>query len=93
MLAKAWNTTWVDRDEELRAPFMRLVLLPPSPKLALYEANKDLIYEILKKHSVAVAVSDDGKDRFVRISAQVYNYKEEYYFLRDAVIDVLDIKN
>ncbi|XP_030853718.1 putative L-cysteine desulfhydrase 1 [Strongylocentrotus purpuratus] len=93
MLAKAWNTTWVDRDEELRAPFMRLVLLPPSPKLALYEANKDLIYEILKKHSVAVAVSNDGEDRFVRISAQVYNYKEEYYFLRDAVIDVLDIKN
>ncbi|XP_063966410.1 uncharacterized protein LOC135156804 [Lytechinus pictus] len=91
MLAKAWNTTWIELDEELRAPYMRLIVVPPTPKRALYKTHKEFCYEVLKKYGVVCAVTGDEKDIFIRISAQVYNYKEEYYALRDAIIDILDI--
>ncbi|XP_041481944.1 putative L-cysteine desulfhydrase 1 isoform X3 [Lytechinus variegatus] len=91
MLSKAWGTTWIELEENLRAPFMRLIVLPQTKKLLTFKTNRELAYEVLNQHGIVTAITGDGKNTYLRISAQVYNYKEEYHALRDAIIDILDI--
>ncbi|XP_071485483.1 uncharacterized protein [Diadema antillarum] len=93
MLASAWKTKVILREESLRAPNMLLIVLPDTPKLAKYRCengNYNLIYD-LAQAGAGVAVTNEGSRLFARISAHVYNYKEEYYKLRDVVIKVLDV--
>nr|XP_054769956.1 uncharacterized protein LOC129277813 isoform X1 [Lytechinus pictus] len=91
MLSKAWGTTWIELEENLRAPFMRLIVLPQTKKLLTFKTHRELAYEVLKQHGIVTAITGDGKNTYLRISAQVYNYKEEYHALRDAISDILDI--
>ena len=97
MLADSWNTSYIKLEPKLRAPYMCLVVLPKTPQLSKYdklpyrERYNKLIYDI-SRTGVYVAITSDGKQVFLRISAQVYNYREEYYLLRDAVSRVLGIK-
>ncbi|XP_071491479.1 uncharacterized protein [Diadema antillarum] len=95
MLAAAWKTTWSGRDPALRAPFMCLVNLPATPRLTKYtgigyDGLLKLRLAIARESGVIAFVTTDGEQNmYVRLSAQVYNYREEYYELRDAVIKVL----
>ena len=94
MLAESWNTSWIKLEPELRAPFMCLVVLPQSPQLAEYQQPgglKKLGHDISQRGAY-VMVTSDGTRMFLRISAHVYNYKEEYYLMRDAISHVLGIK-
>ncbi|XP_071491481.1 uncharacterized protein [Diadema antillarum] len=97
MLATAWKTKWLERESALRAPNMCLVTLPTTPRLteyadAGYDGHVRLCLDIAQETGVAIYVITDGaQNLFVRLSAQVYNYREEYYVLRDAVIKVLGV--
>ncbi|XP_071477494.1 uncharacterized protein [Diadema antillarum] len=94
MLADAWQTKCIKLEERVRAPFMCLVTLPKTRRLAQFwhpDGHKDLCEEIAKE-GVVVAVTGDEKEKYLRVNAQVYNYKEEFYALRDAVIKVLGVK-
>ena len=106
MLAEAWKTRRIEVEPELKVPYMCLVQLPHTPILEKYLRNHkggtsthnsmggtyccELNFD-LSKHGVYVSITTDGQRMFLRVSAQVYNYKEEYYLVRDAVIKVLEV--
>ncbi|XP_071511218.1 uncharacterized protein [Diadema antillarum] len=94
MLADAWQTNYIKLEGRVRAPFMCLVTLPKTPRLAQFwhpTGLREICREIAKE-GVVVAVTRDEKEKYLRLNAQVYNFKEEFYALRDAVIKVLGAK-
>ncbi|XP_072015162.1 uncharacterized protein [Amphiura filiformis] len=91
MLAEAWGTRVFPLPPTMRAPMMRLVQLPPSDKLKLdtYEDVRQFNKKIFDTATLHVFIASLHGCLWVRISSQVYNSKEDYYYVRDVIRQML----
>lgn len=91
MLADAWGTS-LGIPVELLGP-MALVEIPPIPflqsHLGMYTyEHAEAVQNALFQRQIEVPVKVLSGRLYVRISAQIYNYFEEYEVLRDAILDL-----
>jgi len=92
MLADAWGTQ-LGIPSELLGP-MALIEVPPLPMFAgtepeAYEyVHAEALQNALFKRKIEVPVKALSGRLYVRISAHIYNYMEEYEVLRDAVLEL-----
>ncbi|XP_071799087.1 uncharacterized protein [Asterias amurensis] len=92
MISKAMNTEKLQIPVGMRAPCMALVAIPET---SLYPASartcSRLMSDLYKQSQVFVAFSYFKQRLWCRISSQVYNCKEDYIRLRDALLEVLQL--
>jgi len=91
LLADAWGTD-LGAPSELLGP-MALVEVPPLPMLpstegAFTQEHGAALQQALLQRSIEVSVKALSGRLYVRISAHIYNYIEEYEALRDAVLEL-----
>ncbi|XP_072016091.1 uncharacterized protein [Amphiura filiformis] len=95
MLSEAWTSTCLPIPISMRAPFMILIGLPDTKVTRQYELEAKelkcptLMKVIYEKHRVFTAISYFMGKLWCRVSVQVHNCQEDYYKLRDAILDVL----
>merc|ERR1711879_355452 len=98
MLAEALGTFRMDVPKTMEAPFMRLVALPHMPAvlpLTWRRANQ-LTVKIMLEYKVDVQCTCHSGRFWVRLSGAVFNTKEDYLAVRDALLKMLEkmgIKN
>ena len=85
MLCKRWNVEPLPIAPELRSPFLAVVGMPNCFGPPTVEVKMEIVRQLAANFNV-IAVVDivDGK-LWCRISTQVYNTKEDYTRLADAV--------
>ncbi|XP_033642857.1 L-cysteine desulfhydrase-like isoform X3 [Asterias rubens] len=92
MISKALNAEKLQIPVGMRAPCMSLVAIPET---SLYPACTETCHRLMSdvyKHSqVFVVFSYFNQRLWCRISSQVYNCKEDYTRLRDALLEVLQL--
>lgn len=92
MLAEAWNVEVLPIPESMRAPFMAVVRLPIELSAA-YGATKDgeqqLMADMYKRYNVVAAFVSIQASLWCRVSAQIYNAKEDYMILAEAVLKLV----
>ncbi|XP_071948125.1 uncharacterized protein [Antedon mediterranea] len=89
MLCKAWNTTTIPIHDSLKAPFMILIKLPDFENIPLTpDGSKAIALSVYQKHKVHIAATRVNGRFWLRLSAHVYNTKDDYYKLRDALMDI-----
>ncbi|XP_035682693.1 probable L-cysteine desulfhydrase, chloroplastic [Branchiostoma floridae] len=96
LLLEGWKTETLGIPESLQAPYMECIKLPlpqtpgaesrypPTPRGAM-----SLQYDMYQQHGVQCAVVCMLEALWVRISAFVYNSREDYTRLRDAVLALM----
>ena len=74
----------------MQAPFMRVIRLP-IPQNSKYSMTREggisLMKDLYTKHKVVVAVVAFSSQPWLRISANVYNCKEDYLYLRNVLVN------
>ncbi|XP_071946911.1 uncharacterized protein [Antedon mediterranea] len=93
MLSNGWGTPRLAIHPTVRAPFMALIKLPrkDGDKLPAvnYANSEQLISIFYKKYDIVCAFTVVDGEFWVRISAHIYNCKEDYFKLRDAVLALI----
>lgn len=85
MLCKRWNVEPLPIAPELRSPFLAVVGMPKCFGPPTAEVKTEIVRELSANFNVITVVDIvDGK-LWCRISTQVYNTKEDYIRLADAV--------
>jgi len=89
MLYQALGTNKLPIPYNMQAPFMRVIRLP-IPQHSKYSMTREggisLMKDLYIKHKVVVAVVAFSSQPWLRISANVYNCKEDYLYLRDVLV-------
>lgn len=89
MLAEAWNTEVLPISDSIRAPCMAVVRVP-SELSAAYGATPEgankMISDIFNKYKVIACFVSVQASLWCRVSAQVYNVKEDYMQLAEVVL-------
>ncbi|ELT95331.1 hypothetical protein CAPTEDRAFT_211578 [Capitella teleta] len=84
-LLQSWNTTTLQMDSDLQAPFMRLIKIP-DPKGASYiEAYLYL------EHRIRILCMFVEGDLFLRLSASVYTDESDFEALNQAVLTMMQL--
>ncbi|XP_022094941.1 L-cysteine desulfhydrase-like [Acanthaster planci] len=90
MIAKAWKTEQMAIPAQMRAPFMAVVAVPETDA---YPGCPDtcgkLMADVFYCSGVMGAFSFFNGRLWCRLSSHVYNCKDDYYKLRDAVLQVI----
>ena len=85
MLSQRWNQPKLPIPTDMLVPFMRAVRLPDSLQgPQTFEYGRSLLQK-LGSQGVSCAVDLIGGELWTRISAQVYNFPEEYEKLAQVV--------
>ena len=89
MLAEAWDTEVLPIPESMRAPCMAVIRLPAELSAA-YGATKEggeqMITDVYHKYNVVASFVSVQASLWCRVSAQVYNAKEDYLQLGEAIL-------
>ena len=89
MLSQAMDTTKLPVPHSMQAPFMRVIRLP-IPEHSVYSMTREggisLMKDLYSNHKVVAAVVAFSNLPWLRISANVYNCKDDYLSLRDTLI-------
>ena len=92
MLCLAFNSPVLPVPPNMVAPFMRVLRLPSTSKYAhSRDETEKLMYDLAENFGSVVAVNFFSGHLWLRISANIYNCKEDYLLLRDAVLKCLEI--
>ncbi|XP_038045311.1 probable L-cysteine desulfhydrase, chloroplastic [Patiria miniata] len=92
MLAKAWSTEQLAIPAHMRAPFMAIVAVPETDAYpACPESCGKLMGAVFSHSGVIAAFSHFNERLWCRLSSHVYNCQDDYYKLRDAVLQVMQI--
>jgi len=89
MLSQALGTSKLPVPDSMQAPFMRVIRLPMqehSKYSMTREGGITLMKDLYTDHKVVVAVVAFSNQPWLRISANVYNCKEDYVYLKDTLI-------
>ncbi len=90
MISTALNTEKLQIPVDMKAPFMSLVAIPETSRYpACAETCARLMSDVYKHSRVFVAFSYFNQRLWCRISSQVYNCKEDYHRLKNALLEVL----
>ena len=88
ILCQALGTTRLPVPHSMQAPFMRVLRLPNSKNYPLTrDAGINLMKDLYTHHKVVVAVVAFSNQPWLRISANVYNCKEDYVRLKDTLLE------
>ena len=89
MLAEAWNTEVLPIPDSIRAPCMAVIRIPCEISAA-YGATQEgahkMITDVYNKYKVVATFVSVQASLWCRVSAQVYNVKEDYMHLAEAVL-------
>jgi hypothetical protein len=88
MLATEWKTEVLPIPESMRAPFMACIRLPgvfTSAYGATRKAESEVRKDLFERYKVVTIVVCIQSSLWCRISANVYNTKDDYMKLADAV--------
>lgn len=89
MLAESWNTEVLPIPDSIRAPCMAVIRIPREISAA-YGATQEgadkMITDIYNKYKVVATFVSVQASLWCRVSAQVYNVKEDYMHLAEAVL-------
>ena len=89
MLCQALGTNKLPMPYNMQAPFMRVIRLP-IPQHSKYSMTREggisLMKDLYTEHKVVVAVVAFSSQPWLRISANVYNCKEDYLYLKDVLV-------
>lgn len=86
MLSQQWSEPKLAIPASMEAPSMRMIRLPAplqGPRTEKY--GTQVAIALYKQHQVAVAVNVVAGELWCRISAQVYNTREDYLHLASAM--------
>ncbi|XP_026695948.2 uncharacterized protein LOC100183535 isoform X2 [Ciona intestinalis] len=86
MLCEALKTRPLDIPESMKAPNMAVLYLPKSSKKQI-GSDELIVYFIEKYNGITVGFTTIDGEVALRLSANVYNCKDDYYKLRDALLD------
>ena len=89
MLAAAWDTEVLPVPESMRAPFMAIIRLPNELSAAYgatHEGGNRMITDFYNKYKIVACFVSVQASLWCRVSAQVYNVKEDYMELAEAVL-------
>lgn len=92
MLAEAWNTEVLPIPESMRAPFMAVIRLPQvltASYGATKEGEKQIMEDVFYKYNVVTTFVSIQASLWCRISAQIYNAKEDYLVLAESVLKLM----
>jgi len=93
MLAEAWDTEVLPIPESMRAPCMAVVRLP-SRLSAAYGATQEganqMMSDIYNKYNVVACFVCVQASLWCRVSAQIYNVKEDYMVLAEVVLKLME---
>ena len=93
MLAEAWDTEVLPIPESMRAPCMAVVRLPADLSAAYgatYEGANQMITDVYNKYKVVASFVCVQASLWCRVSAQIYNYKEDYLLLAEVVLKLME---
>lgn len=92
MLSERWNQPKLPVPTDMLVPFMRAVRLPESLQGSqTFEYTRALIQKFTDQ-GVNVAVDIIGGEVWTRISAHVYNFREEYERFAQVVEEMTAVK-
>jgi len=88
MLCHALNTPVLPIPPSMQAPFMRVLRLPDSSKYSpiCRDQAEKLMDDLVAKEKVVALVTAFSGHFWLRISANVYNSKEDYLMLKDVLL-------
>ena len=93
MLSITWDTEILPVPESMQAPFMATIRLPKILNI-VYDTTKEgadqMVQDLYDFHQVVGVVVCIQSSLWCRISAQVYNTKEDYMCLARAVVKLRD---
>ncbi|XP_033122057.1 probable L-cysteine desulfhydrase, chloroplastic [Anneissia japonica] len=89
MLCKAWNTSLLPIPDSMQAPFMVLIKMPDIENVPLTpEGSTSIAASVYKQHNLHIACTRVDGRFWLRLSAHIYNYEDDFYKLRDALMDM-----
>jgi len=92
MLCQALGTSRLPIPRSMEAPFMRVLGLPDSKAYPLTrESGINLMKDLYTNQNVVVALVAFNNQAWIRISANIYNCKEDYVQLKEALINMLQL--
>ena len=89
MLAEAWDTEVLPIPDSMRAPCMAVIRLPSELSAAYgatHEGSQKLMTDVYSKYKVVACFVNVQASLWCRVSAQVYNVKEDYMQLAEVVL-------
>ncbi|XP_076091282.1 uncharacterized protein LOC143063175 isoform X2 [Mytilus galloprovincialis] len=92
LLSSSWKTEKLQIPKSMEAPFMRLVRLPELKQTSMnsIDDGERRIVEIIINYGIVPCITFvDGKV-YCRLSANVYNTKDDYKILCDLVLKMID---
>lgn len=93
LLAEAWDTEVLPVPESMRAPCMAVVRLPGTLSAAYgstSEGANQMMSDVYTKYKVVACFVCVQASLWCRVSAQVYNAKEDYMFLAEVVLKLME---
>lgn len=82
LLTSSWKTEKLQIPKSMEAPYMRLVMLPKLKEhsgLATFDEVEKMMKEHIVKHKFSVKYTSIDDRVYVRLSANVYNTREDYH--------------
>lgn len=93
MLAEAWDTEVLPVPESMRAPCMAVVRLPGDLSTAYgatSEGAQEMMTDVYNKYNVVACFVCVQASLWCRVSAQIYNVKEDYMVLAEVVLKLME---
>lgn len=93
MLAESWDTEVLSLPESMRAPCMAVVRLPAELSAAYgatYEGAQQMTTDVFNKYKVVTIFVCLQASLWCRVSAQIYNVKEDYMVLAEVVLKLME---
>ena len=89
-LISKWGTVLYPVPEELRAPYLAVVQLPPLKDYqpASEEKAKELMSFLWHQHKVVAKVQFADNKLWIRLNGQIVIDREDYYRLAEAVLSL-----
>jgi len=91
MLCQALGTSVFPVPPSMQAPYMRLLKLPETSKYSAVRVDAERFMDDLISHNVIGVVVPVSGQLWLRISANVYNCRDDYIKLKDALLQILEI--
>lgn len=93
LLAEAWDTEVLPVPESMRAPCMAVARLPGTLSAAYgstYEGAQQMMSDVYTKYKVVACFVCVQASLWCRVSAQVYNAKEDYMLLAEVILKLME---
>ncbi|XP_070532579.1 uncharacterized protein [Ptychodera flava] len=93
-LTKAWSTERLQIPKDMHAPFMRIIGFPYTNRHPMTgDGSVAIMRDLWEKYKVQCLVNAEDGQFWCRLTGHVYSTKDDFYRLRDAVLDYVGDKS